>query len=315
MSPAAKRQSAQTGPDGVLLVDKPAGCTSHDVVKWARRALRQRKIGHCGTLDPEATGLLLLTVGRATRLTRFLIKAPKTYEGTIRLGVTTDTYDASGEVTSTNPVSDFDPTTVEQIMAGFLGAYEQIAPAYSAKKVKGKKLYELARGGEEVPEHRSQVEIFEFALRGQPEDDKLDFLLSCSSGTYARSLAHDLGNRLEVGGHLCALRRTTIGPFEVAEALPGLELRQPIDDLDALESSWIPFDAIALPFPCVSADAQQERRILHGQTIVTQLPDAEEGDWIRIDNSRRQFIAVGTLVERFGERGAAAVAPKIVFRS
>ncbi len=311
---SAKKHNPQGGPDGVLLIDKPAGCTSHDVVKWARRALRQKKIGHCGTLDPEATGLLLLTVGKATRLTRFLIKAPKSYEGTIKLGITTDSYDASGEVVSTTPVDDVDETTLKEIMAGFLGTYEQIAPAYSAKKVKGKKLYELARGGEEVPEHRSQVEIFDFSLLTQPTTDTLSFHLSCSSGTYARSLAHDLGNRLELGGHLCALRRTLIGPFSVETAIPGLELRQPIEELDSLGMSWIPFDDITLPFPSVQADAQQERRILNGQTIVAQLADAEEGDWIRIDNSRRQFIAVGTLVERFGEQGAGAVAPKIVFR-
>ena len=311
-----KKRAPGTGPHGVLLIDKPAGCTSHDVVKWARRALRQKKIGHCGTLDPEATGLLLLTVGKATRLTRFLIKAPKTYEGRIKLGIATDTYDASGEVVSTMPIDDVDEHQLRETMAGFVGTYEQIAPAYSAKKIKGKKLYELARSGEEVPEHRSQVEVLDFSLRALPKPDTVEFDLSCSSGTYARSLAHDLGARLECGGHLCALRRTTIGPFSVDDAVPGLELREPIEDLEALGSGWIAFDDIILPFPRIVVDAQQERRILNGQTVVARVDEAEEGDWIRIDNSRRQFVAVGSLVERFGQQDAAAgaVAPKIVFR-
>ena len=220
--------------DGLLLVDKEPGCTSHDVVQRARRILKQKKIGHCGTLDPEATGLLLLTLGLATRLTRFLIRAPKVYEGTIRFGIETDTYDAVGQVAAEAPaeaVAALDLALVEPEMRRFEGTFAQQAPPFSAKKVGGVKLYELARRGEEVPQESKEVTVYEFAPRaplpvdgaaaGPPAlvDGRLPFRLACTSGTYARTLAHDLGRALAVGAHLCELRRTKIGPFEVHQAV------------------------------------------------------------------------------------------------
>ncbi|HVS12748.1 MAG TPA: tRNA pseudouridine(55) synthase TruB [Thermoanaerobaculia bacterium] len=301
--------------DGLLLLDKPAGCTSHDVVRDARRALRERKIGHCGTLDPDATGLLLLTVGKATRLTRFLIRAPKVYQGVIRFGVVTDTYDAAGAVVREGPVGGFEPAAVERAMAEFCGTYAQLPPPYCAKKVGGRKFYELARKGEEVPREPVDVEIFEFRPDGEGlVGADLHFRLACSSGTYARSLAYDLGERLGPGAHLAGLRRVAIGHFAVEAAVTLPSLAACAGRTEELGEAWIPFDRIPLPFPEVQADANQERRVLHGQSALLHHLEADEGDWIKLVNPRRRFIAVGTVVERIGERGVGVVQPRIVFK-
>ena len=175
MSP---RRPKSSGLDGLLLVDKGSGYTSHDVVGRARRALGQRKIGHCGTLDPEATGLLLLTLGRATRLTRFLIRAPKVYEGTVQLGTTTDTYDAAGEVVAESSPEGVAIEAIRDAMAGFRGTLMQTPPAFSAKKVGGRKSYELARKGETVALDPVEVEVFEFDATSDLADDRFDFRLS-----------------------------------------------------------------------------------------------------------------------------------------
>ncbi len=295
---------------GLLLVDKPAGCTSHDVVQRARRILGERRIGHCGTLDPGATGLLLLTVGHATRLTRFLISAPKVYEGDIRFGVATDTYDALGAVTAEAPIDDLTDAQVGAAMERFVGTYEQVAPPYSAKKVEGRKLYELARQGETVPESRKEITVYSLEPTSSLEAGVVSVRLGCSSGTYVRSLAHDLGAALGVGGHLESLRRVRIGPFDVADAIP-------LDDLQEREepaagSSWIPFDAIELPFARLTLDVGQGERIGHGQTVLVRDLDAEEGDWIQLVDARARFVAVGVVNERIG-RGVAVVQPRIVF--
>jgi tRNA pseudouridine55 synthase len=303
--------------DGLLLIDKEPGCTSHDVVQTARRVLRQKKIGHCGTLDPEATGLLLLTLGKATRLTRFLIRAPKVYEGVVRFGIVTDTYDAAGQVVETLPCDDLDPQRIAEAMAGFEGTMEQRTPPFSAKKIDGKKLYELARKGQEVPESSKTVTIFEFSpLPGGDQMEGLGqaFRLGCSSGTYARSLAHDLGRALGCGGHLARLRRTRIGPFRVDDAVTVGELGQPGDREIEPVSAWIPFDRIQLPFDEIVVDEQQSRRIGHGQTVLVRHLDCEEGDWVKIVDRRQRFVAVGSVVERIGTSGAGVVQPKIVFR-
>jgi tRNA pseudouridine55 synthase len=300
---------------GLLLVDKPAGCTSHDVVRDARRALFERKIGHCGTLDPDATGLLLLTVGRATRLTRFLIRAPKVYEGVIRFGVVTDTYDASGEVLAVRPIDALQAATVEAEMAKLVGTYPQLPPPYCAKKTGGRKFYELARKGQEVPREPVDVQIYEFRATGDGlRGSDLPFRLACASGTYARSLAHDLGERLGSGAHLAALRRTAIGHFSIESAATLETVESCAGDTTLLGEAWIPFDRIPLPFQEVQADANQERRVLNGQSALLQDLDADEGDWIKLVNPRRRFIAVGSVVERIGERGVGVVQPRIVFK-
>lgn len=305
----------QTMKDGLLLIDKHQGCTSHDVVAAARRILRIKKIGHCGTLDPGATGLLLLTVGQATRLTRFLIRAPKTYEGAIRFGVTTDTYDLDGEVTSEKPTDGLDDDTLREAMASFEGTILQTPPPYCAKKVGGVKYYELARRGEEVPQDKKEVTVYDFKpLDPWTPGEDLRFLLACTSGTYARSLAHELGEKVGTGAVLSSLRRTKVGPFEVGDSLGVDELRQRVEAGDDVGSCWLPFDDIPLPFAEVVADPQQERRIQHGQTVLMRKLEGGEGDWIKVINRRHQLIAIGAVTERIGSGDVGVIQPKVVFQ-
>ncbi|MDY7094315.1 MAG: tRNA pseudouridine(55) synthase TruB [Acidobacteriota bacterium] len=321
--------------DGLLLVDKHAGCTSHDIVQQCRRLLRQKKIGHCGTLDPGATGLLVLTVGRATRLTRFLIRAPKVYEGVIRFGIETDTYDAGGETVAENPIDDLTHDAVVQAMEGFQGTLLQQAPRYSAKKKDGKRFYQLARSGEEVPESTKEVQIFEFSPQGELADGRLPFRLGCSSGTYARSMAHDLGQALGCGAHLAELRRLQVGAFRLDDAATIEELEDRRAELlapdgapepgqaaglgtngtdtDWLGNAWIPFDRIPLPFGQVVADAKQQQRINNGQTVLVRDLEGEEGDWVQLLDQRQHFIAVGTIAERIGDR-VGVIQPRVVFK-
>lgn len=306
--------------DGLLSIDKHEGCTSHDVVAAARRILAIKKIGHCGTLDPTATGLLLLTVGRATRLTRFLIRAPKVYEGTARFGITTDTYDLTGEVTAERDPGPLSAAAITAAMEGFVGTTLQTPPPYCAKKVGGVKYYELARRGEKVPDTKKEVTIFELSALSEwrPGED-FRFRLACSSGTYARSMVHELGEGLGCGAALATLRRTRIGSLRLEDAVTVDALRERFEQepeaARALAGSfWIPFDEIPLPFDEVVADAQQERRLVNGQTALIRDLASGEGDWLKVVNQRRQLIAVGSVVERIGTGGVGVVQPKVVFR-
>ena len=209
-----ERRSA--GPDGIALIDKPSGITSHDAVAIVRRSLGTRKVGHAGTLDPMATGLLVMGVGRATRLLRFLGDLTKVYEGTMRLGVETATLDADGDVTRTAAV-DVTDDEIDVAMAAKLGASAQRPPAFSAVKVGGRTLHEAARKGEllEAPARIVRVDRFERTSR---VGDDVMFVAAVSGGTYIRVLAADVGEALGCGAHLTALRRTAIGPFDVADA-------------------------------------------------------------------------------------------------
>lgn len=300
--------------NGLLLIDKEPRCTSHDVVRHVRSAVGQRKIGHCGTLDPDATGLLLMTLGRGTRLTRFLIRAPKVYVGTLRFGTTTDTYDASGTVVDRRETTGLDDGAIRDAMQTFVGEYRQTPPPFCAKKVKGVKYYELARRGEEVPRESTTVTVFDFVPCSDLAEDRVEFRLSCSSGTYARSLVHELGTILGPGAHLEKLRRLQVGPFKVEDAVRVETLQHAENGLDGVGGAWIPFDEIPLPFAEIAADAQQERRIAHGQTVLVRHPIGEEGDWVKLTNSRQEFIAVGTVIERIGSAGGGVVQPRIVFK-
>ena len=212
--------------DGLLLIDKPKGITSHDAVDAVRRALGTRKVGHAGTLDPMATGLLVMGVGRATRLLRFLGDRDKEYEGTGRLGQETDTLDAEGEVVRTRPV-DVSEAEVARAMAGLTGELRQSPPAYSAVKVGGRRLHREARAGREVQAQPRTVRVDVFELRAFDGRD-VDFRVVCSGGTYVRSLVADLGGRLGTGAHLNRLVRTRIGPFRVLDASPPDALEPPL---------------------------------------------------------------------------------------
>lgn len=299
--------------DGLFLIDKEPDYTSHDVVQEVRRIVRQRKIGHCGTLDPAATGLLVATAGKATRLTRFLIRAPKVYTGTIRFGIVTDTYDSRGQVVAEHSVEALDRQAVDRVMTRLVGTFEQVAPPFSAKKHKGVKYYEMARRGEEVPEASKNVTVYEFRPTDELRDGCLQFSLSCSSGTYVRSLAHDLGRSLGCGAHLAELRRLQVGPFKVEDAVTLEALRASLESEVFPTVGWIPLDEIPLPFGVQTVDHQQEQRLAHGQTVLVRDLDAEAGDWVRLVSRRGRLVAVGTIAERIGQAGVGVVQPRIVF--
>lgn len=214
------RRARDTGPDGFAIVDKEAGWTSHDVVAKARGILGTRKVGHSGTLDPPATGVLILGVGRGTRLLRFITELPKTYVATFRLGVETSTLDAEGEITATHEMGGVDLAAVRGAASGFVGPIEQIPPMVSAVKVDGKRLHELAREGKEVERKPRPVTIHALEVDPTDEADLYRMTVTCSSGTYIRTLAADIGSVLGGGAHVVTLRRTAIGGFDEAAASP-----------------------------------------------------------------------------------------------
>ncbi|MCB0959288.1 MAG: tRNA pseudouridine(55) synthase TruB [Acidimicrobiales bacterium] len=209
------------GPDGLVVVDKPAGWTSHDVVAKSRGLLGTRKVGHAGTLDPDATGVLLLGVGRATKLLRYLSPLGKAYVGEVVLGVETSTLDAAGEVTATHDMAGTTLDDVRRAAGAFVGDIEQIPPMVSAVKVGGKRLHELARQGIEVERQPRPVTVHTLDVLPGPEGEPLvvTIAVSCSSGTYVRTLAADLGAALGGGAHLRNLRRTSVGPYTLADAV------------------------------------------------------------------------------------------------
>jgi tRNA pseudouridine55 synthase len=208
-----------TALDGALLIDKPSGPTSHDVVDAIRRKFGLKKVGHCGTLDPNATGLLLIVLGRGTKLSEKLMGDDKVYEGTMKFGESTDSYDADGELTGSLPVP---PMTLDQLneeAATFTGDQMQVPPMVSAIKKGGVPLYKLARKGQEVEREPRLIHIYNFRFTDYVEPIGT-FKLACTKGTYVRSVAHDLGQKLGCGAHLATLRRSVSGKFDVAEAMP-----------------------------------------------------------------------------------------------
>ncbi|MDI1336102.1 MAG: tRNA pseudouridine(55) synthase TruB [Lacunisphaera sp.] len=212
--------------EGVLLVDKPKGLTSHDVVYHLRRKLQMKKIGHAGTLDPMATGVLVMLIGKATRISQYLMSVDKVYEGEATLGVITDSQDAEGEIMETRPVPELAEAHVRETMKTFLGDQYQIPPMHSAIKIGGVKLYHLARKGEVVEREPRFIRIAAFDLLSFALP-KLTFRLDCTKGTYVRTVAGDLGQKLGPGAHLSALRRTASGKFTIDQCLP-------LDQIEAL---------------------------------------------------------------------------------
>lgn len=261
---------------GVLLVDKPAGMTSHDVVARARRALGTRKVGHAGTLDPMATGLLLLGVESATRLLTFLVGLDKDYTATIRLGRSTTTDDAEGEPTGGGDASVVTPAEIQSAIAPLTGSIRQVPSTVSAIKVRGRRAYDLARAGEEVELEDREVTVSEFVVDAERRGGEvpsgcvdLDVHVSVSSGTYVRALARDLGGALGVGGHLTALRRTRIGPFPVADAV-ALDPDRPETLRDALRA---PAEVAAALYPTLTLDPERLRDLAHGKRLELEIPD------------------------------------------
>ncbi len=230
--------------DGAILIDKPAGPTSHDVVDAIRRQFGIKKVGHCGTLDPNATGLLVIVLGRGTKLSEKLMGDDKVYEGTVKFGEATDSYDADGEITETKPVP---PLTLDQLneaAAAFIGDLMQTPPMVSAIKKQGVPLYKLARKGIEIEREPRLVHIYNFRFTGY-EPPLGQFRVACTKGTYVRSIAHELGQKFGCGAHLVALRRTASGRFDVRESTPLAEILKltPAE----LEKKVIPFLKLAQP--------------------------------------------------------------------
>lgn len=285
-------------PSGILLVDKPAGMTSHDVVARARRALGTRKVGHAGTLDPMATGLLVLGVGPATRLLTFVVGLDKTYEATIRLGVATGTDDAEGEVTASASAAAVTDADIADGIAALTGTIDQVPSAVSAIKVDGRRAYDRVRAGEQVELASRTVTVSRFQLhearrvaieieRAPLAAVDLDVEVDCSSGTYIRALARDLGAALEVGGHLTALRRTRIGPFQVADAAS-------LDSLDA-DSLLSPAEVAVGVLGAFPVTDDEARDLRHGK----RLPGAAG----RLASGSAAIAPDGTLVGIVERRG------------
>lgn len=271
-------------PFGFLVVDKPQGSTSHDIVAKVRRGIGVKRIGHAGTLDPMATGVLVLCIGAATRLSEYVMASQKVYTATVKLGVETDTYDADGQVVATADTAHLSPQDIEAALSNFQGDVEQVPPMYSAIKQDGKKLYELARQGKEVERPSRQVHL-------QTELVELDLPIlkikvTCSAGTYIRSIAHDLGALLDVGAHLTQLRREASGSLHdpvmwdilVAAMTDGTWTQYLINERQALSQ-----------FPALHLTIEQTEDILQGRAI---LKTDNSSDLCRAYSSDGQFIAI-----------------------
>ena len=258
------------GMNGIILVDKPCGWTSHDVVGKLRGILHERRIGHSGTLDPMATGLLVVFAGRATRAVEFAEADSKEYIAGLRLGVSTDTQDTTGNVLNTCETL---PSKDELIAAanGFLGEISQIPPMYSAIKINGKKLYELARRGENVERSPRKVTISKLELLGE---DKCDYILDihCSKGTYIRTLCSDIGDKLGCGGCMSSLRRVKAGVFSITQAHT-MEQIQAAADLGGLDGIIIPVDTLFTDKPKLTVNEFEEKKLRNGNTIKTKSAD------------------------------------------
>jgi len=291
---------------GILNIDKPPGWTSHDVVAKARRLIDERRVGHAGTLDPLATGVLLICIGQATRVSEYLMAGRKRYRTTLRLGVTTDTYDAYGTVTAEAGVVDLSMAQIEKALSQFRGRITQVPPMYSAVKIDGQRLYRSARQGMTIDRPARTVEIDRLAaLEWQPPSLTLE--VACSSGTYIRSLAHDLGQRLGCGGHVTALTRLASGRFELADAV-SLEAFAEAVHSGHLERHLYPIESALLDLPMVTVDQTAAERLGRGLPIPCVAPP--EGRLGRAHGPDNKLVAIIAY-----DTDAAQWRPRKVFQS
>jgi tRNA pseudouridine55 synthase len=276
----------QNAISGVLVVDKPVGLTSHDVVQVIRKGTNIRRAGHTGTLDPRASGVLVVLVGPAVRLSEYVSASDKRYQAIIRLGATTDTYDEEGSVLTNSPV-EITEEQFETALKQFIGEIEQVPPPYSAVKVNGKKAYEMAREGEEVELTPRIINVYNLELlEWAPPEAVID--VYCSSGTYVRSLANDLGSTLGCGAHLVGLRRTKSGRFTLRDAVPLRKLRDAFED-----GSWyqylIPAAEALSDWPIVELDVEKMDVIRHGHRIPST---PESTGWARGISEQGELVAL-----------------------
>ncbi len=289
--------------NGIMNIYKEAGYTSHDVVAKLRGIVKQKKIGHTGTLDPDAVGVLPVCFGSATKLCDLLTDKSKEYEAVMRLGVTTDTQDMSGAVVAQSPV-DADVSAVEQVIMGFVGGYDQIPPMYSALKVNGKKLYELAREGREVERQPRHVDIAFIRILdvNLPE---VRFLVGCSKGTYIRTLCADIGSRLGCGAAMAALKRTRVGNFRIEDAIR-LSTVEELMRLNTYESYVMAPDRVFMEYESAVVNGKGENALLNGNKLCPDQLDFahhtvfQDGDMIRVYDGSRAFKAVYTFVKNEG---------------
>jgi tRNA pseudouridine55 synthase len=297
---------------GFLLVDKPAGPTSHDIVQAARRALGTKRIGHTGTLDPAATGLLLLCVDKATRLQQYMLAWEKVYTGDIQLGVATTTYDCEGApVGESRPVPEPTPELLASLRTRFSGTITQLPPPYSAKKVGGRKFYELARAGEVVPLEPKDVTIHALELEAVTPD-RLRFTVTCASGTYMRSLAHDLGQSLGCGGHLASLRRTRIGPWLVENAEAAETIANRPETINA--KAFVSLSSATLPFPEVTLNPTALDHFAHGQEVAVRDADGTfvAGCPVAVRDRAGELAGVGLIISYLARARTLNLAPRMV---
>jgi tRNA pseudouridine55 synthase len=276
----------------ILVIDKPAGLTSHDVVNRLRRILHERSVGHLGTLDPMATGVLPMVVGNLTRLAQFYLKAEKSYEGVIRFGFATDTYDAEGEPAGPQQAVALSLDQVKSLASGLIGVIEQMPPSFSAKKIQGVPAYKLARKNKEVALKPVQVEVKEFEILNV-DNDRAAFRVRVGSGTYVRSLAHDMGMKLGCGAHLESLRRTSVGEFTLADAHTIEEVNiaciaGKADDICIHPRKLLP------EIPSVTVNDETANHIRSGRTV--NLPEYSNSRQVKVFLGQQDLIAIATRV-------------------
>ncbi len=290
--------------NGLIVIDKPAGMTSHDVVNRVRRITTERSVGHLGTLDPMATGVLPLVLGRWTRLAQFYTGSEKSYEGEIRLGFATDTYDAEG--TPTTEIRETVEVTLEEVRLvaeEFRGTISQMPPPYSAKKVDGVAAYKLARNNKEVKLEPVQIEVKELEIRCL-EGDRMQFCTRVSSGTYVRSIAHELGQKLGCGAHLSRLRRTASGEFRDSEAHTLEDLQKAADE-GRIDSLFIHPRAVLPEMPSVTATDEMAAMIRNGRAL--NLPEMSRAPRVKVFAGQTELIAIAQRI------AGTLFQPKVVF--
>ena len=278
--------------DGVLVIDKPKGPTSFDVVRRVRSLLRIKKVGHTGTLDPMATGVLPLCLGEATKIAGHILEGDKSYEATVRLGAETDTQDAEGKVTAEAPVPPLSRELLAPALARFRGSFDQVPPMYSAVKVDGKRLYELARAGEEVERAARRVTVYELTLRDFSASE-LKLSVRSSKGFFVRTLAFDLGRALGCGAHLTALRRVQSGPFTLVHALPLAQLEGLSQD--ALAARLVPMEQALVELPALAVSASEAVKVRHGLPLELAEGRAAPGR-LRVMSPEGRLLAVAEAV-------------------
>jgi tRNA pseudouridine55 synthase len=290
--------------DGLLIIDKPEGMTSHDVVARVRRILKTKRVGHTGTLDPFATGVLVLLIGKATRLAQFLDKDEKEYEAVIQFGFETDTGDKTGKPKFEDARPAYvDVDELRQVLPEFIGEIEQIPPMYSAKKQAGKKLYELARQGKEVERKPVKVTIRELELLDNqlPTPESVPRIrVVCSAGTYIRTLAEDIGRRVGIGAHLTELRRTQAGKFTLDQSAP-------LDELDASTIDLLPIEKAVSHLPEFVLSADRVEKTRNGMTTRTNGIQFTEDEIVRMTDESGKLIAIGV-----NHADISEIKPKIV---